>query len=366
MSAPKQQPFRPPFCPNPECESQAKDRSFSYLRSGWYRREAAPHRVQRYRCRDCGVSFSRQTFETSYWLKKPELVETVFRRLQGCSSMRQIARDLGVAHATVARLSARLGRHSLLFQEKHRPKRLPSEALVLDGFRSFEHSQYHPCDFHLLVGADSRFLHGITEAELRRSGSMRPEQKRKRARLEELLGKPDPKATEKSVAELLRLIVPPGSSLLLITDEHRAYPRALRRLPDRSFRHVRISSRRARTPDNPLDPVNDADRFIRHSQANHKRETIAFSKRRQSALERLWCLLAFKNYVKGVNEAKKTKTPAQRLGIFRRALTIAELLKGRLFPHRVGLCAELKRQYERFVSTRALGRERRHLLKYAY
>jgi hypothetical protein len=38
------------------------------------------------------------------------------------------------------------------------------------------------------------------------------------------------------------------------------------------------------TAQNPLFPVNLADLLLRHSSANHKRETIAFSKRRQGAM----------------------------------------------------------------------------------
>ncbi len=237
---------------------------------------------------------------------------------------------------------------------------------MLDGFRSFEHGKYHPCDFNLLVGADTKYAYALNDAELRRSGSMREEQRRRRAELERRHGRPDPRATETAVAALLAEVVPPGSSASVRSDEHQAYPRAMERLPDRRFRHATTSSRRARTPDNPLDAVNDTDRFIRHSQANHKRETIAFSKRRQSALERLWCLLAFKNYVKGVNEAKRTATPAQRLGLLERALSVAELLARRLFPERIGLSRMLRRVYEARIRTRALGRQRRHDLTYAY
>jgi len=358
--------FQPPFCPNRSCETHLKGASFACKRAGWYQRRRPPLRVQRYRCRVCGVFFSRQSFATGYWLKRPDLIEDVFLLSLSCSSFRQIARKLEVSHSTIARLAARIGRHCLLFNEKHRPDPLPPGALVMDGFRSFELSQYYPCDFNLVVGADDRFLHAVNEAELRRSGSMRPDQKRRREKLERLHGKPDPRATEKAVAEILAEVVPPGAEVTILSDEHRAYPLAMKRLPDRSFRHLTVSSKRPRTPDNPLDPVNDADRLIRHSQANHERETIAFSKRRQSALERLWCLMTFKNYVKGVNEAKGTATPAQRLGIFDRKLSVSEVLKQRLFPDRIGLSEMQRRFYERRVSTRALPAERRHELQYAY
>ena len=89
--------------------------------------------------------------------------------------------------------------------------------------------------------------------------------------------------------------MPEPQALELHSDEHPAYPRALRRLTDWSIRHHRISSLAARTPQNPLFPVNLLDLLLRHNSANHKRETIAFSKRGQSAVERAALLLVWRN-----------------------------------------------------------------------
>src|SRR5437016_12167495 len=82
--------------------------------------------------------------------------------------------------------------------------RAAPEARVLDGFESFEFSQYFPFHFNVLVGARTHFFYAFTESPLRRKGSMRDSQKRQRERLEETLGRPDPKAIELGVAELLR------------------------------------------------------------------------------------------------------------------------------------------------------------------
>ena len=85
----------------------------------------------------------------------------------------------------------------------------------------------------------------------------------------------------------------------------------------RTLTHATTRSTVARTPHNPLFPVNLLDLLIRHSSANHKRETIAFSKRRQSAAERLFVLVVWRNYLKSFSERKRDATPAQRLGIYR-------------------------------------------------
>ena len=286
-------------------------------------------------------------------------------RLVACSGLRQIAREMNVSPSTVQRLTERLGRHCLLFHERMRPRACPTEPLVLDGFRSFEHSQYWPMDLNLLIGA-SHFVYGFNDAELRRSGSMRPAQRLKRALLEKRFGRPDSQATRKRVEELLRRVVPPGGAIVLRSDEHQAYPRAVARLHDRRIVHEQTSSRAARTQRNPLYPVNLADLLLRHSSANHKRETIAFSKRRQGALYRLAVWVVWRNYLKSRSERKRDGPPAQALGLVGRALTVREVLAKRLFPGREGFASRwLEACYAARIPTRAMPRARGHEKRFA-
>lgn len=357
----------PPFCPNPRCPFHENSTGWRYRRSGAHLRRTPPHRVQRYRCSQCGRSFSSQTFAATYWLKRPDLPRRLFFRLISCSGFRQIARDLGVSPTTVLRHSARLGRHCLLFHERLRPRTAPAEPLAVDGFESFEHSQYTPVHFHTAVGTRSHFFYAFTDSELRRKGRMTERQKARRSELEARLGRPDPRSIERDMAELLALVVPPGPHpIRLRSDDHPAYRRALRRLPDRHFAHEVTSSRAARTRANPLFAVNLLDLLIRHGSANHKRETIAFSKRRQSAAERLAVLLVWRNYLKPVSERRRDGSPAQRLGLVEGMLTLADVLARRLFPSRIRLPPRLERYYRRLVPTRRFPRHHVHDLRYAF
>jgi hypothetical protein len=58
---------------------------------------------------------------------------------------------------------------------------------------------------------------------------------------------------------------------------------------------------------------------LRHNSANHKRETIAFSKSQQSVLERAALLLLWQNFAKPFSERRGGGTPAMRVGIRARA-----------------------------------------------
>jgi transposase-like protein len=358
--------WTPPFCPNPGCRFHAESKGWRWKRKGFYERDASPHRIQRYVCRTCRRSFSSQTFAPSYWLRRPELQAPIFQLLVACAGYRQIARALGASPTTVLRQTVRLGRHCLLFHARLRPLGgAPAEALALDGFESFEFSQYTPIHLHAAVGAASHFVYGVTDSELRRKGRMTEAQKRRRAALEARDGRPDPKALERDVAALLELLVPSGAACELHTDEHPAYPRALRRLPDRRVRHRVTPGRASRTVRNPLFPVNLFDLLVRHSSANHKRETIAFSKRRQSALERIFVFLVWRNAMKSFSEKARDATPAQRLGLLPRRLGVQEVLAERLFPSRVPLPARWAAYYRREVETRRIPNGQRFVRKYA-
>lgn len=336
-----------------------------FQRCGHFVRRAAPRRIQRFRCLSCGRHFSTQTFDTTYWLRRPELQRPLLHALVSCSALRQAGRALQASASTLQRQASRLGRHCLLFQGLHGPSGPPCEPLALDGLITFEYSQYWPFDLDVLVGCRSRFLYGVTAAELRRSGRMTPFQKKRRAQLEARHGRPDPRASVHAARDLVAMVAPPGADLTILSDQHRAHPRAFRQLPHR-IEHLRSSSRRSRTSRNPLHPVDHLDLLLRHSSADHERETIAFSKRRQGALERAAVFQAWRNFMKGTSERQKdSPTPAQRLGPCRTRLRPEDLLARRLVPSRIALPPPLEDVYWRRVPTRQVPRGTRHDLRFA-
>jgi hypothetical protein len=105
---------------------------------------------------------------------------------------------------------------------------------------------------------------------------------------------------------------------------------------------------------------------MRHSGANHKRETIAWSKRRQSMLWRDCLHRVWRNYVKHISEREKNGTPAMRLGLANRRLGWEEILRRRLFVTRQALAAPLDRYYWGREPTRQIPNARKHELQYAY
>ncbi len=213
-------------------------------------------------------------------------------------------------------------------------------------------------------------------------------QKLRRIELERELGRPDPKAIETGIFQLVSYVASKctgengeerdnessdGQSdwrLTVRSDEHPAYPRALRRvrqtLPGIQIRHERTSSVEARTFENPLFPVNLADLLIRHSHAGHRRETIAFSKRRQAAVERLAIFTVWRNTIKRRRENGDNETAAMRIGVTDRMLKWKDVFRRRLFPARFKLPPPWKDYYWRKIKTRPLGKDQcEHQLRFA-
>jgi len=358
--------FEPPHCPRRDCPFHGSSVGWRWIRHGSFRRRASPQRVPRFRCGHCRHTFSEQTFSNTYWLKRPDVLQPTAYRLLTCSGYRQIAREARCSPTTVGRHAARLGRLALLQLAALRSGAPVLEPVAIDGFESFGLSQFFPLHLNLVVGAVSHYVYGFTHSPLRRKGRMTEAQKRRRAALEAEHGRPDPRALERDMADALRLAVPLPQALVVRSDEHADYPRALRRLAGYDVSHERTSSREARTAGNPLFPVNRLDLLLRHNSANHKRETIAFSKRHQSVVERAAWLILWQNVAKPFSERHGGGTPAMRAGLLQRPLPVPELLRWRRFPDRVRLPAVWEGYYRGEVRTPSIARERRHQLTLAY
>ena len=126
-------------------------------------------------------------------------------------------------------------------------------------------------------------------------------QKARRRELEQLYGRPDPGAVKAQMAALLRDVVGDSREITVHSDDHPAYPNAIKELAAKITHHITPGSAH-RGVHNPLFSINLVDMLIRHCQAGHKRETIAFAKRRGASAERLANFVVWRNYIKGRRE----------------------------------------------------------------
>ena len=358
--------WQPPHCPNPDCKYHNDlHEDWPYRKHGFFYRRTHPQRIQRFTCLNCGRAFSTQTFSTTYWLKRPDILPALLMKVVGGMCNRQIARDLQTSPTTIDHQLSRLGRHCLLHHRQRLRNAPPPGDLAIDGFESYERSQYQPFHFHIAVEPETSFINHFTDSELRRKGRMTEVQRERRRQLEALHGRPDPKAVQKDVTELLQTVLEGAERTTLRSDKHQAYPRAIRRV-NCEVRHVTVSSRDRRDQHNLLWEINRLDRMIRHSQAGHARETLAAPKRRQRAAERLAIFTNWWNYMRARWVRGTRASPGMLRGLTRRLMSVKEILGGRIFRSRAELPPRWEQYYNGSVRTRVMAVNRGHELTYAY
>ena len=114
-------------------------------------------------------------------------------------------------------------------------------------------------------------------------------------------------------------------------------------------------------------PVDLLHRLWRHTQAHHRRETIAFGRRSNAVMERAFLFIVWRNFVKRISERNSDAiTPAMRLGLVSRPLQWREVFSRRLFPGQIGLPRGWKKVYCRGWITPAVGQNVRHDLAHAF
>src|SRR5262245_64135464 len=111
--------FTPCNAPKVDCSNHTRPLPGFFKRNGHYKPKCRTHKVERFLCRDCEKSFSRQTFRADYRQRKPHINTTFFHLMVNCVGQRQAATVLGVARKTVERRFVWLGKHCRGFHESH-------------------------------------------------------------------------------------------------------------------------------------------------------------------------------------------------------------------------------------------------------
>ena len=355
--------FLPPFCPWPACTAH-RIPGKGFQRFGSYRKPSDPKRIPRFRCRDCEQTCSRQTFSTTYYLKRPSLLIAVASGLAACSAHRQIARSAHCSKTSVTRMAERLGRHAILFHARCRGE-LPalSETIVHDHFEAFIGRQDRAVGIGTAVGSESWFVYDIDPAPHRGSGR-RPDRKTDKG-----LPSRSNRSYIESIKRTFRGLIPrvsEGQPLVLNVDGRLDYQSAARAADLKSRVVLRVYPNPKRGPkgtprspeaverDRAMFPVDQLHQLLRHSCADHKRETIAFGRRLESILGRAHLLAAWKNFIKCRSERRPDRTtPAMRLGLTDTRWPWERLLSRRLFPARE-LMSDATRALYRKAWTRSL------------
>jgi transposase-like protein len=335
--------FLPPFCPWPTCSAHLVP-SAGFQRWGSYRKPNDIARIPRFRCRQCLRTCSRQTFSTSYYLKRRELLVCVAAGLVAGSAHRQIARSAHCSKTTITRMAERLGRHALLFHARCVDEVvLLDEPIVHDHFETFVGRQDHALGIGTAVGANSWFLYDVDPAPHRGSGRRPDRGKGAMVKAQ----RPYVESIRRTIRALLPKVSAPNR-LHCVVDGRIDYQAAIRAgtIKDRVRLRVYPNPKRgpkgsprtaeAKARDWAMFPADQLHQLVRHTCSDHKRETISFGRRIESILGRAHLVAVWKNFIKSRSERKPDRTtPAMRLGLTDARWRWEWVLSRRLFPARV-------------------------------
>lgn len=367
--------FIPPFCPNPRCKHHREPRHLDWWRCRGFHPTLAFGPVPRFQCRSCGKTFSTQTFRLDYYAKKVVDYRALALLHMNSLSLRGASRCRRLSTGTVQNRLDRLARQALALHAELSPLAAPDEPVCIDGFVSFDVSQYFPSEISIAVTSATQFFLDLSHATHRRSGTMTEAQKK---RSEELYAgftfeQGGVRRTFREMLDSLARERPPrpGRPLVIVTDEKpdyveilRGHPLSLNQDEEHQVRHIRVSSEAPRTYWNPLFASNYLDREIRKDQANHRRETTCFSRNVANGMSRLALYLISHNCLKKFRIKAKVedeRVHAEAAGLEGKALRarVGEMFRMRSFLSRTRLPPTLKRIWRKDFVTPLLERQAR-------
>ena len=215
--------FVPPRCPNVSCEKHTQPTPHFFIRRGYFWPSCRPRPVQRYLCKSCKQSSSRQTFRHDHGDQRPECNALFWTLLVSGVGLRQLGRVLGLNIRSVQKKKRKMARTCTLLHDNLSPRLPQGRTYLLDEEETFEGASIRPLTMPVLIEKDTWFVVSTAVGKIRRlapQGSarrVRQDQDEKEA--------PRPDESRESVARVLTALarrVPTGA-ILLRSDQKASY-----------------------------------------------------------------------------------------------------------------------------------------------
>ena len=347
--------FMPPHCPRKGCPDHLfQGPGYCAKRDGSYVRKCDPlRRIPRFRCSTCKGGFSKQSFATTYYMKRPELLRPIASLLLSGAANRQIARHLDCSPSTVTELTVRLGEHSTLFHDVALGEiKEIEEPVDFDHFETFVRSKQERLGIGTAAGKKYWFIYAAEGA--RYQGAMK--RGRHRRKLKRAPKPTVPGVVTASTWKVLKLLIEKSPhGLELISDDNPHYSATVHRLNcnlpvERLIRHSRFANPKrlpgedpgiARRRNRAMYAVDLAHKLIRHNLAHHSRKTFAFGRKTRNVVGIVKLFVVWRNFIKIISERRRSNlvSPAMQIGLTTKLWTWRDFLAERLFPERVGQVA---------------------------
>lgn len=348
--------FHPPYCPNPSCPWHIPSREALFRPYDRRPIKRYPYVSPRFQCTNCKRVFAASFFSLSYRDRGIDNYAAIYQYRLGCTSKREIARNLNVSLDTVTRRLQKISRQQLLRLARDVSKVKITESVAYDGIENFSFSQYDPNNVNHVAGRDSLFVYDFNFSPLNRKGRMSPRQVRKKAYLESIHQKYPThhvRGASKRIFERAQALA--VGRLELHTDNHFLYRQALTQMKNGDqIAHLITPAKVARNYKNRLFAINHCDLLTRHRLADFKRETIAFAKTSLAMIESFLFMVVDKNYMRPKfskrqkeNPRANLDSPAMHLGLTASLPTFKDFFHQRITKRQVELHEDWLRLFER-------------------
>ncbi|EQC44295.1 hypothetical protein [Bacteriovorax sp. Seq25_V] len=284
-------------CPISTCKSSTKNGYVS--KDGFYFRRDDSRKIQRFVCKTCGKKFSRATFSPEKNQKKRRINDKIFCLLSSLTSMRRTAFILNINYKTVQRKMEYLSLKSQRMQKRYLKslERKQVLAMQFDDLITFEHTKMKPLSVSVAVDKKTRMILGAKVSRIPASGPLAEKSRSKygyrRSKHREGLNILF-KSISKSVAE----------SALIESDEHKFYPKVVRRyfpISDyRTYKSIRSShggqGELKKTKFDPIRTINHTHAMLRGNINRLVRKTWCTTKKADMLQKHIDIYIAFHNF----------------------------------------------------------------------
>lgn len=324
-------PFVPPFCPNPECTACDHPEGVWWIRRGYFRVQCRAAPEQRFRCKLCRRSFSRQTFRHDYYDKKPWTNVPLFEDLVSGVGLRQAGRKAKLDIRSVQQKLRKFAATLWPLHEHLSPALPPGRTYLLDEEESFEHSKGMPLTMPLVIEEETWFLVGVAVEPIRRRARRGSRLRRYQDEMEQRHG-PRPDRSREAVWEVLQQLAKrlPEGPLTLKTDEKSSYAVLAKQCFGDRVTHLRTPGSAPRTTSNQLFPINTTIAMTRDNNGRLRKQSWLHTKVAVWLFRQMVLYIVYRNYIRRrFNRDRPDDTPAKLLGLLPRAMTAAESLRWR-------------------------------------
>ena len=339
--------FEPTRCPYFRCSKHLEPSPGFFRHHGHYQPLCRPHPVQRFRCKSCGRTFSRQTFRMDYRDHRPDLNARLFQSLASGIGLRQSSRNLRLSLRCTELKFRKIARHLRRLNLNLRSELPPGSQFQLDEIETYEGRRNgRPLSVPVVIERDSRYIVWAESATIRPRGKMTPARVRAIQADEARFG-PRRDRSRRSVRRSLERaasLLGPKQMVFLDTDQKSSYVGLARAaFGRRPLFHRRTSGKLPRTAANPLFPINHTEAMARDLTGRLRRQSWLASKKRRYLDLGLQLHMAYRNLVRRrFNDDEKS--PAEMLGFVRRRISESEALSwrqdwGARSPHPLWECA---------------------------